>query len=149
MQQPSRPPNISGVAMAPSDDKALPAAAANGDPPARVGPHPGFITSSNQYSSEIKIRRMLRDNGCDPAREDNYRLQGVQLIDNVREHIQLYVMLSQEHLLGLLELTGHLQAGADLRHGVHVLPQIPTQLSRFRVQLPGCGPGVAVCGVQG
>lgn len=58
---------------------------------ARVGPHPGFISSSNQYSSEIKIRRMLKDNGCDPAREDNYRLQGVQLIDNVREHLQLYV----------------------------------------------------------
>ncbi|KAG5976610.1 hypothetical protein E4U56_001695 [Claviceps arundinis] len=58
---------------------------------ARVGPHPGFISSSNQYSSEIKIRRMLKDNGCDPAREDNYRLQGVQLIDNVREHLQLPV----------------------------------------------------------
>lgn len=56
---------------------------------ARVGPHPGFISSSNQYSSEVKIRRMLKDNGCDPAREDNYRLQGVQLIDNVRQHLQL------------------------------------------------------------
>ena len=32
---------------------------------------------------------MLKDNGCDPAREDNYRLQGVQLIDNVRQHLQL------------------------------------------------------------
>ncbi|KAG5986865.1 hypothetical protein E4U43_005323, partial [Claviceps pusilla] len=58
-------------------------------PAVRIGPHPGFISSSNQYSSEIKIRRMLKDNGCDPAREDNYRLQGVQLIDNVREHLQL------------------------------------------------------------
>ncbi|TWU77257.1 RNA polymerase II C-terminal domain kinase beta subunit [Metarhizium rileyi] len=67
-------------------------AAANGDStPARIGPHPGFISSSNQYSSEIKIRRMLKDNGCDPAREDNYRLQGVQLIDNVRENLQLPV----------------------------------------------------------
>ncbi|KND92119.1 CTD kinase subunit beta, partial [Tolypocladium ophioglossoides CBS 100239] len=68
--------------------------AANGDPapaPAKIGPHPGFISSSNQYSSEIKLRRMLKDNGCDPAREDNYRLQGVQLIDNVREHLQLPV----------------------------------------------------------
>jgi CTD kinase subunit beta len=62
----------------------------NGDStPARTGPHPGFISSSNQYSSEIKIRRMLKDNGCDAAREDNYRLQGVQLIDNVRENLQL------------------------------------------------------------
>ncbi|GAB0137111.1 hypothetical protein EsDP_00005394 [Epichloe bromicola] len=67
---------------------------ANGDaaaPAARIGPHPGFISSSNQYSSEIKIRRMLKDTGCDPAREDTYRLQGVQLIDNVREHLQLPV----------------------------------------------------------
>ncbi|PNY28263.1 CTD kinase subunit beta, partial [Tolypocladium capitatum] len=60
-------------------------------PPPRIGPHPGFISSSNQYGSEIKLRRMLKDNGCDPVREDNYRLQGVQLIDNVREHLQLPV----------------------------------------------------------
>ncbi|KAI9152155.1 CTD kinase subunit beta [Paramyrothecium foliicola] len=57
----------------------------------KVGPHPGFIFSSNQYSSETKVRRMLKDNGCDPAREDNYRLQGVQLIDNVRKHLNLPV----------------------------------------------------------
>ena len=55
----------------------------------KVGPHPGFISSSNQYSSEVRVRRMLKDNGCDPAREDNYRLQGVQLIDNVRSYLQL------------------------------------------------------------
>lgn len=64
---------------------------ANGNATAKVGPHPGFIFSSNQYSSETKVRRMLKDNGCDPAREDNYRLQGVQLIDNVRKHLHLYV----------------------------------------------------------
>ncbi|KYK61314.1 C-type cyclin [Drechmeria coniospora] len=64
---------------------------ANGAAPPRVGPHPGFISSSNQYSSEIKLRRMLKDNGCDPAREDNYCLQGVQLIENVRDHLQLPV----------------------------------------------------------
>ncbi|KAG6002739.1 hypothetical protein E4U21_002796 [Claviceps maximensis] len=73
--------------------KAAMSSAANGvtAPAARIGPHPGFISSSNQYSSEIKILRMLKDNGCDPAREENYRLQGVQLIDNVREHLQLPV----------------------------------------------------------
>ncbi|KFA64899.1 hypothetical protein S40285_02888 [Stachybotrys chlorohalonatus IBT 40285] len=64
---------------------------ANGNATAKVGPHPGFIFSSNQYSSETKVRRMLKDNGCDPAREDNYRLQGVQLIDNVRKHLHLPV----------------------------------------------------------
>ncbi|KAG5913690.1 hypothetical protein E4U42_000924, partial [Claviceps africana] len=75
----------------PGPAKAAVPSATNGvtRPAARIGPHPGFISSSNQYSSEIKIRRMLKDNGCDPAREDNYRLQGVQLIDSVREHLQL------------------------------------------------------------
>lgn len=68
--------------------------ASNGDG-SRVGPHPGFISSSNQYTSEIRIRRMLKDNGCDPSREDNYRLQGVQLIDSVREYLGLYVYQSQ------------------------------------------------------
>lgn len=63
----------------------------NGASAAKIGPHPGFISSSNQYSSETKVRRMLKNNGCDPAREDNYRLQGVQLIDNVREHLKLCV----------------------------------------------------------
>jgi CTD kinase subunit beta len=82
--------------MAPTSPKSAPstapaASAENGTSTTKIGPHPGFITSSNQYSSEIKIRRMLRDNGCDPAREDNYRLQGVQLIDNVRENLQLCV----------------------------------------------------------
>jgi CTD kinase subunit beta len=67
------------------------AAPANGDTIAKIGPHPGFISSSNQYTSELKLRRMLKDNGCDPARQDNYRLQGVQLIDNVRDYLQLCV----------------------------------------------------------
>ena len=88
---------ISIVAMAHPDATEAPQSApaskpdSNGvpSPPSRIGPHPGFISSSNQYSSEIKVRRMLKDNGCDPAREDNYRLQGVQLIDNVRESLQL------------------------------------------------------------
>lgn len=34
---------------------------------------------------------MFIKNGCDPAREDNYRLQGVQLIENVREYLKLYI----------------------------------------------------------
>jgi CTD kinase subunit beta len=89
----------------------------------KVGPHPGFIFSSNQYSSETKVRRMLKENGCDPAREDNYRLQGVQLIDNVRKHLNLYVhrvffvrsMLMREFFIvsGKAWLTD-LQAGADV-----------------------------------
>lgn len=79
----------------------------------KVGPHPGHITSSNQYTSESTLRRHLRANNttltspsssnvnsstgganatqsADPSpREDTYRLQGVQLIDNVRLLLQL------------------------------------------------------------
>lgn len=76
--------------MAPSNSD-RPPSATNGDTVPKVGPHPGFISSSNQYTTELKLRRMLKDNGCDPARQDSYRLQGVQLIENVREYLQLPV----------------------------------------------------------
>lgn len=39
---------------------------------------------------------MFIKNGYDPAREDNYRLQGVQLIENVREHLKLYIILTKQ-----------------------------------------------------
>lgn len=68
---------MTSTAVAPSDETS------------RVGPHPGFISSSNQYTSEIRIRQTLKDGGGDPAREHNYCLQGVQLIDNVREYLKL------------------------------------------------------------
>ncbi|KAK2592731.1 RNA polymerase II C-terminal domain kinase beta subunit [Conoideocrella luteorostrata] len=84
-------PGNAAQATSNSDATPTPNPHPNPDAAPRIGPHPGFISSSNQYSSEIKIRRMLKDNGCDPAREDNYRLQGVQLLDNVREHLQLPV----------------------------------------------------------
>lgn len=83
------------------------------DPAEPIGPHPGKITSSNQYTSESTLRAHLRSLAAppagpatstspttpkpppaatlpiDPAREDTYRLQGVQLIDSVRERLQL------------------------------------------------------------
>jgi CTD kinase subunit beta len=78
--------------MAPTDPPSASNGAASPPPGApRIGPHPGFISSANQYTTESHIRRKLRDNGCDPAREVTYRLQGVQLIDNVREHLRLPV----------------------------------------------------------
>ncbi|GKT45305.1 CTD kinase subunit beta [Colletotrichum spaethianum] len=80
------------ITMAPSGPKAQQNAAATNnstptpaaEPAALKGPHPGHIQVACQYTSEQRLRRMLRDNKSDPAREDNYRLQGVQLIDNVR-----------------------------------------------------------------
>lgn len=59
-------------------------------PPVK-GPHPGYISVANQYTYEQKLRRMQKENGCDPSREDSYRLQGIQLIENVRESLQLSV----------------------------------------------------------
>ncbi|CAK7205291.1 RNA polymerase II C-terminal domain kinase beta subunit [Sporothrix eucalyptigena] len=59
-------------------------------PPVK-GPHPGFVTVASQYTLEQQLRQMQRDNGCDPSREDSYRLQGVQLIDSAREALRLPV----------------------------------------------------------
>jgi CTD kinase subunit beta len=81
--------------MAPNGPKAAHAApdraAASSDehPPVK-GPHPGYISASNQFTWEQKLRRQQKENHCDPSREDSYRLQGVQLIENVREALQLY-----------------------------------------------------------
>ncbi|CAK7229518.1 RNA polymerase II C-terminal domain kinase beta subunit [Sporothrix bragantina] len=59
--------------------------------PAFKGPVPGFVSVASQYTLEHQLRQMQRDNGCDPTREDSYRLQGVQLIDNVRQELRLPV----------------------------------------------------------
>ncbi|KAF4844530.1 CTD kinase subunit beta [Colletotrichum siamense] len=92
------------VLMAPSGPKAQQQAAASNnastnsstpapaaEPQVPKGPHPGHIQVSCQYTSEQRLRRMLRDNKSDPAREDSYRLQGVQLIDNVRNVLHVPV----------------------------------------------------------
>lgn len=57
-------------------------------PPPR-GPNPGNISISNQYKFEQNIRRLQKEYGCDPAREDSYRIQGVQLIESVRQALRL------------------------------------------------------------
>lgn len=55
------------------------------------GPSPGNIALSTQYRFEQNIRRLQKEYGCDPAREDSYRIQGVQLIDSVRQALRLCV----------------------------------------------------------
>ncbi|KAJ4385746.1 RNA polymerase II C-terminal domain kinase beta subunit [Gnomoniopsis smithogilvyi] len=55
------------------------------------GPSPGNIALSTQYRFEQNIRRLQKEYGCDPAREDSYRIQGVQLIDSVRQALRLPV----------------------------------------------------------
>lgn len=61
--------------------------------PLPVGPHPGIVSVPAQYVFEQNIRQMQKAAGSDPNREDNYRLQGVQMIDNVRRALQLYVSI--------------------------------------------------------
>jgi hypothetical protein len=79
--------------MAPQPDQS-PAPAVNGTtaeehPP--IGPPSGLSVIRTQYSSEQSLRQMLKNIGYDEAREDTLRLKGVQLIDTVRQSLQLYV----------------------------------------------------------
>lgn len=60
--------------------------------PPLVGPHPGIVSVPAQYVFEQNIRQMQKAAGSDPNREDNNRLQGVQMIDNVRRALHLYVI---------------------------------------------------------
>jgi len=54
-----------------------------------IGPPSGLSSTPTLYVSEQAIRHMLKSISYDEAREDNYRLKGIQLIDNVRESLQL------------------------------------------------------------
>ncbi|EGS21736.1 C-terminal domain kinase-like protein [Thermochaetoides thermophila DSM 1495] len=79
--------------MAPQPDQS-PAPAVNGTtaeehPP--IGPPSGLSVIRTQYSSEQSLRQMLKNIGYDEAREDTLRLKGVQLIDTVRQSLQLPV----------------------------------------------------------
>ncbi|KAK0715213.1 C-terminal domain kinase-like protein [Lasiosphaeris hirsuta] len=56
-----------------------------------IGPQSGLSSIPTQYIEEQSIQQMLRNIGYDEAREDSYRLKGVQLIDSVRQSLQLPV----------------------------------------------------------
>lgn len=62
--------------------------------PLPIGPHPGVVTVPAQYVFEQNIRQTQKAVGSDPTREDTYRLQGVQMIDNVRQALHLYVLFA-------------------------------------------------------
>ncbi|KAI0010937.1 cyclin-like protein [Xylariaceae sp. FL0662B] len=55
------------------------------------GPHVGSIKVGHQYDFEARIRRKLANMNSDSAWEDNYRLLGIQLIQDVRQALQLPV----------------------------------------------------------
>ncbi|KAI0109972.1 cyclin-like protein [Daldinia grandis] len=56
-----------------------------------AGPHLGTIKVGHQYICEYHIRRMFVEKRLDAAREANYRLQGVQVIESTREALLLPV----------------------------------------------------------
>jgi len=75
-----------------------PAAATNGEgagDTALVGPPAGLAPNPLPYISELELRRMLSSVGHDEAREDSHRLKGVELIDTVRQNLQLFVPTHQ------------------------------------------------------
>ncbi|KAJ4289414.1 RNA polymerase II C-terminal domain kinase beta subunit [Collariella sp. IMI 366227] len=74
---------------------ANPPAPANGvplpDDSTPIGPPSGISAIPAQYNSEQGIRQSMKHIGYDEAREDGYRLKGIQLIDSVRQSLQLPV----------------------------------------------------------
>lgn len=83
-------------------------------PPPPVGPHPGVVSVPAQYVFEQNIRQMQKAAGSDPGREDAYRVQGVQMIDNVRRALKLCV--SEFPPLLLPPFSSHPVPGADADH---------------------------------
>ncbi|KAK3318849.1 hypothetical protein B0H66DRAFT_575482 [Apodospora peruviana] len=83
-REPARASNGNGTganaAPAPASDDVLP-----------IGPPSGLSSIPTQYIQEQSLRQMLKNIGYDEAREDTYRLKGVQLIDTVRQSLQLPV----------------------------------------------------------
>ncbi|KAK0641775.1 C-terminal domain kinase-like protein [Cercophora newfieldiana] len=73
--------------MAPQPAK--PPAPAHDEQP--IGPPSGLSATPVRFLSEQTIQQMLKSTGYDQAREDTYRIKGIQLIDNVREALQLPV----------------------------------------------------------
>ncbi|KUJ17053.1 cyclin-like protein [Mollisia scopiformis] len=58
---------------------------------AQAGPHPSFIHVAQQFTFQQQLQNQLVAIGTNPTREDNFRLQGVQWINDVRTALQLPV----------------------------------------------------------
>jgi CTD kinase subunit beta len=55
------------------------------------GPHPSYIQVAKPFIFEQKIQGQIIATGANPQREDTFRLQGVQWIDDTRRALQLSV----------------------------------------------------------
>ena len=56
---------------------------------ASTGPHPSFVQVAKQYVFQQQLQGQLVATGTNPTREDTFRLQGVQWINDVRTALQL------------------------------------------------------------
>ena len=61
------------------------------NPPTNVGPHPSYIQVAKPYLFQQQLQGQLVGIGTNPTREDAFRLQGVQWINEVRTALQLCV----------------------------------------------------------
>ncbi|KAK6585239.1 hypothetical protein PZA11_001966 [Diplocarpon coronariae] len=59
--------------------------------PAQLGPHPSYINVAQVYLFQQQLQGRLVAIGANPTREDTFRLQGVQWINDVRTALQLPV----------------------------------------------------------
>lgn len=91
--QPPAPSTSQCVSVASSVATMAPPVTSAGAAPL-VGPHASHIQTADSYLFQKQIEDMLASTGINMAREDMYRLQGVQWIQDVREALQLYVLSS-------------------------------------------------------
>lgn len=89
---------------------------------ATTGPHPSYINVAQVYLFQQQLNGMMVALGTNANREDTFRLQGVQWINDVRTALQLYASLPPASEQDMV-LTG-CQAGSDILHGVALLPQV-------------------------
>jgi CTD kinase subunit beta len=66
-----------------------PAATAPSEPVPVQGPHPSYIQVAKPHLFHQQIQGQLVAIGTNPTREDGFRLQGVQWINDVRIALQL------------------------------------------------------------
>jgi CTD kinase subunit beta len=68
------------VAMAPAAEKPI---------SEQPGPHPSYIQVAKPFIFQQKIEGQIIATGANPQREDAFRLNGVQWIDDTRRALQL------------------------------------------------------------
>jgi hypothetical protein len=87
---PPPPPQAVLLAMAPAQSLTPQASSMTG-PAGPVGPHPSFINVAKRFIFQQQIQNKMVALGNNPTREDNFRLQGVQWINDVRQALSLSV----------------------------------------------------------